>query len=151
MPNQLLYHFFDDDDFLMISEKIKEMEKITSGEIRVALKESVPFFKRKMEIKELAKEEFHNLKMDQTRDKTGILIFILLASRRFFIAADSGIDSKVKQETWDEIRNDMESQFKLGHFVEGVVSTIERVGNVLSEHFPIKSDDTNELSNKVVL
>ncbi len=79
MPNELLYHFFDDDDFLMISEKIKEMEKITSGEIRVALKESVPYFKRKKDIKELAREEFHNLKMDETRDKTGILIFILLA------------------------------------------------------------------------
>ena len=151
MPNELLYHFFDDDDFLMISEKIKEMEKITSGEIRVALKESVPYFKRKKDIKELAREEFHNLKMDETRDKTGILIFILLASRRFFIAADSGINSKVKQETWDKIRDEMESQFKLGHFVEGIVSAIDGVGNVLSDYFPIKSDDTNELSNKVVL
>ena len=151
MSNELLYHFFDDDDFLMISKKIKEMEKITSGEIRVAVKESVPFIKKKKDIKELAHEEFYDLKMNETRDKTGILIYILLASRRFYIVADEGINSKVEQNTWDDVRNEMESQFKIGHFVEGVVSTIGRVGEVLSEFFPIKIDDTNELSNKVVL
>ena len=78
MSNELLYHFFDDDDFLLISNKIKETEKVTSGEIRVALKESVPFFKKKKDIGKLAQEEFYNLRMYETRDKTGILIYILL-------------------------------------------------------------------------
>lgn len=151
MSNELLYHFFDDDDFLLISNKIKETEKVTSGEIRVALKESVPFFKKKKDIGKLAQEEFYNLRMNETRDKTGILIYILLSSRLFYIVADEGINSKVGQKTWDDIRNEMESQFKIGHFVEGVVTTIENVGRVLSQFFPIKTDDTNELSNKVVL
>ncbi|MEN8193974.1 MAG: TPM domain-containing protein [Bacteroidota bacterium] len=151
MPNELLYNYFDDDDFLMISEKIKEMEKITSGEIRLAVKEKIPFYKRKKNIKELAEEEFHSLGMDNTRDKTGILIYILLASRQFYIIADSGIDSLVQQKTWDGIRDEMQSELKLGHFLEGIISTIDKVGKILSEFFPIKSDDTNELSNKVVL
>jgi len=151
MANELLYHFFDDDDFLMISDKIKETEKITSGEVRVAIKESVPFSLKKKDIKELAQREFYNLKMNETRDKTGILIYILLGSRQFYIIADEGINSKVEQKTWDDIRSEMEAQFKLGHFVEGVLLAIERIGEVLSKHFPIKSDDTNELSNKVVL
>ncbi len=151
MSNELLYHFFDDDDFLMISDKIKETEKITSGEVRVAIKESVPFLQKKKDIKELAQSEFYNLKMNETRDKTGILIYILLSSRQFYIIADEGINSKVEQKTWDNIRDEMQAQFKLGHFVEGVLLAIERIGEVLSKHFPIKSDDTNELSNKVVL
>ena len=151
MSNELLYHFFDDDDFLMISDKIKETEKITSGEVRVAIKESVPFLHRKKDIKELAQAEFYNLKMNETRDKTGILIYILLKSRQFYIIADEGINSKVEQKTWDDIRDEMQDQFKLGYFVEGVLLAIERIGEVLSKHFPIKSDDTNELSNKVVL
>lgn len=151
MSNELLYHFFDDDDFLMISDKIKETEKITSGEVRVAIKESVPFSRKKKDIKELAQAEFYNLNMNDTRDKTGILIYILLASRQFYIIADEGINSKVEQRTWDDIRDEMQAQFKLGHFLEGVLLAIERIGEVLSKHFPIKSDDTNELSNKVVL
>ncbi|MCK5456980.1 MAG: hypothetical protein KAI45_07615, partial [Melioribacteraceae bacterium] len=69
MANELLYHFFNDDDFLDISNTIKEMEKITSGEIRVAIKEDATFLKKNKNIKTLAEEEFYKLKMDSTRDK----------------------------------------------------------------------------------
>lgn len=151
MNNKLLYHYFDDDDFLMISRKIKEMEKITSGEIRVAVKESVSILKNKKNVKNLAEEEFYNLEMNKTRDKTGILIYILLAKRAFYIIADSGIDSKVEQSTWDKIRDEIEKQFKLGQYLNGLLAGIEEIGAVLSRYFPIKSDDTNELSNKVIL
>jgi len=150
MTNELTYHFFDDDDFLMISNKIKEMEKITSGEIRIAIKEKVPIGKRSKEIRELAEEEFYRLKMDETRDKTGILIYILLNNRQFYILADSGIDEKVPHSRWDKIKDEMEEEFKTGHFAAGVLLAITKVGQILSEHFPIKVDDTNELSNKVV-
>lgn len=151
MKNELLYHFFNDDDFLDISNKINETEKITSGEIRVAIKDSVPFLKANKSIKDLAADEFFKLGMAATRDKTGILIYILLSNRKFYILADSGINEKVEQSTWDNIRNEMESEFKDGHYLEGVISTIHKVGNILGEHFPIKEDDTNELSNKVVV
>ena len=55
MANELLYHFFDDDDFLRISNKIKEMEKITAGEIRVAVKENKSFLKRNKSVEYLYK------------------------------------------------------------------------------------------------
>ena len=151
MKNELLYSFFSDDDFLDISNKIKTMEKITSGEIRVAIKEEVPFSKRKKSILDLATEEFYKLNMANTRDKTGILIYILLSKRKFYILADSGINEKVEQTTWDNIRDEMQEDFKEGHYLEGILTTIEKVGNILSQFFPIKEDDTNELSNKVVV
>ena len=151
MNNELLYHFFDDDDFLDISDTIKETEKVTAGEIRVAIKEKVPFTKRKTSIKDLAADEFYKLGMAETRDRTGILIYILLSRREFYILADSGINEKVEQSVWDNIRDKMEEEFKHGHYLEGVLNTVEKVGNILGEHFPIKPDDTNELSNKVVV
>ena len=151
MANELLYHFFNDDDFLDISNTIKEMEKITSGEIRVAIKEEVAFLKKKKEIKILAEEEFYKLKMDSTRDKTGILIYVLLSKRKFYILADSGINGKVNQDVWDKMRDEMQVEFQQGRYLEGIIKTIEKVGNLLSQHFPIKHDDTNELSNKVIV
>jgi uncharacterized membrane protein len=45
----------------------------------------------------------------------------------------------------------MEADFKIGKYLDGIISTIEKVGNILGEYFPIKDDDTNELSNKVVV
>ncbi|MGD8778092.1 MAG: TPM domain-containing protein [Ignavibacteria bacterium] len=151
MTEKLIYHFFSDDEFLRISNKIKEMEKITAGEIRVAIKEEKPFLRKKKNITELAEEEFYKLNMQATRDKTGILLYLLLKERQFHILADSGINEKVTQETWDNVRNEMQEKFRSGYFSEGMVHGVERVGNILSEHFPIKADDTNELSNKVVL
>jgi len=151
MKNELLYHFFSDDDFLDISNKIKETEKITSGEIRVAIKENVPILKSNKTTKELAADEFYKLGIASTRDKTGILIYILLSKRKFYILADSGINEKVEQSTWDNIRNEMELEFKNGNYLNGILITISKVGSILSNYFPIKEDDTNELSNKVIV
>jgi uncharacterized membrane protein len=151
MRNELLYHYFNDDDFLRISGKIKELEKITSGEIRIALKEKMPFLKRNRQLDDLAKDEFNNLGMSETRDRTGILIYVLLGERKFYILADEGINKKVEQATWDRVRNDIQDAFRQGKYTEGLLKGIEDVGNILSEHFPIKPDDTNELSNRVVM
>lgn len=151
MQNELLYHFFTDDDFLRISNKISEMEKITAGEIRVAIKENKPQLKQNKSVIELAKEEFYKLKMNETRDKTGILLYLLIKERKFHILADEGINEKVEQNTWDKIRDDMQKEFRNGKFSKGMLLGIEKVGNILGKYFPIKEDDTNELSNKVVL
>ncbi len=151
MDNELLYHFFSDDDFLDISNKIKQMEKITAGEIRVAIKDKSPLLKAKSSIKDLATAEFYKLGMADTRDKTGILIYVLLSKREFYILADSGINEKVKQLTWDNIRNEMQTDFRDGHYLDGILTAVNRVGNILGKYFPIKEDDTNELSNKVVV
>ncbi len=75
--NELVYHFFDDDDFLRISNKISEAELITSGEIRVSIREDKTFAERNSDLRSLAEKEFYRLNMHQTRDKTGILTFFL--------------------------------------------------------------------------
>ena len=150
MKKDLIYHFFTDDDFLRISETIKENEKTTAGEIRVSIKQDVHPFGKK-DVKNLAEQEFFNLKMNETRDKTGILIYLNLKLRQFYILADSGIDKKVNQQKWDEIRDEIQTEFKLGHYTEGLIFGINEVGKILTEHFPIKPDDVNELTNKVEL
>jgi len=151
MKYRLIYHFFSDDDFLRISNKISESEKTTSGEIRISIREKRPLFKWKTDIRRLAEQEFYKLNMHNTRDKTGILLYLLLSDRQFYILADEGINSKVPQKTWDNVRDNIQSQFQEGHYANGVMLGIEKVGNILSEHFPIKYDDTNELSNKIVI
>lgn len=147
----LVYNFFNDDEFLRISNKIKEAEKITSGEIRVCIKEKISFRDRKKSLRELAEIEFDKLGMHATLDKTGILLYLLLNKKQFYILGDSGIHEKVGDETWQKVRDEMQHKFKDGKFAEGIIWGIERVGKILAKHFPIKAGDTNELSNKVVL
>lgn len=147
----IIYNFFSDDDFLRISNEIKKVEKTTSGEIRIAMKEKRTLKEKNKSIRQLAELEFIKLEMHKTRDYTGILIYILFSERQFYILADKGINEKVNQDTWDAIRNNMQANFKNGNFLDGMLTGIKSVGQILSEHFPIKSDDTNELSNKVIL
>ncbi len=151
MKDKLIYHFFSDDDFLRISNKIREAEKTTSGEIRVGMCEKKSLRSRSKSIRQLAEEEFYKLNMHNTRDKTGILLYLLLSERQFYILADEGINSKVAQDTWNKIRDEIQMKFKDGHYAKGIISAVEKVGSILSEHFPVKSDDTNELSNKIVI
>ena len=139
MKNRFIYNFFSDDDFLRISNQIKKSEQNTSGEIRISIKEKRSLLEFKKDVRELAEKEFKKLGMTGTRDKTGILLFLLLGER------------KVDQDTWDKVRDEIQNNFREGKFSSGIIKGIERVGIILSEHFPIRKDDTNELSNKVIL
>jgi uncharacterized membrane protein len=151
MEKQLIYYFLNDDELLRISNKIKQAEKTTAGEICVSIKEHMSFFQKRKSVRDLAEEEFFKLGIDKTRDKTGILIFILLESRQFYILADKGINEKVETAAWDSIKNEMQKMFLKGNFCNGVIYGVEEVGKILAIHFPIKPDDTNEISNRVVI
>ena len=151
MTERLIYNFINDDDFLHISNKIKEFETLTAGEISVSIKEKRKFSQRNKSIKEIEEEEFFRLRIDKTRDKTGILIFLMLTDRQFHIMADKGIHEKVADSTWDDIKNQIQDFFVKGKFAEGLIWGVEEVGKILAKHFPIKPDDTNEISNRVML
>ena len=147
----LIYHFISDDEMLRISNRIKEVEKTTAGEICVAVKEHLHFLQRNKTIHALAEKEFVRLGVDKTRDKTGILIFVLLPKRQFYIMADQGINEKVPENTWDSIKDEMQKMFLTGEFSKGIIHGVQRVGNILSEHFPVKPDDMDEISNEIII
>ena len=147
----LIYHFISDDEMLRISNRIREVEKTTAGEICVAVKEHLHFLQRNKPIHALAEKEFVRLGVDKTRDKTGILIFVLLPRRQFYIMADTGINKKVPENTWDAIKDEMQKMFLTGEFSKGIIHGVQKVGNILSEHFPVKPDDMDEISNEIII
>lgn len=73
-----------------IVEAIRVAEKETSGEIRVHIEKTtskVPF--------DRALEVFHELKMDETHLKNGVLIYLAVADKKFVICGDQGINEVV--------------------------------------------------------
>ena len=151
MKKKLIDKYFTKEDLTKISDAIKDNEKKTSGEIRVSVSEKRPVLSKKKSLHDLAVKEFVSLKMHKTKDKTGILIYMLLEEKKFYILADSGINEKVDQQIWDEVRDRLQDSFKKGAFCDGVINTITKIGDILGKHFPIKPDDTNELPNEVVV
>jgi uncharacterized membrane protein len=148
---QLIYQFVNDDELLRITNKIKAYEKLTAGEICVSIKEKKSFLQRRKTVEDLAKREFARLGIGKTRDKTGILVYIVLEERQFYILADSAINNKVNENTWHKIKDEMQEYFIKGMFAKGILHGVEETGKVLAEHFPVKPDDTNEIPDRVII
>ena len=149
--NKLIYHFVNDDELLRITNKIRKYEKLTAVEICVSIRERKTFFQRRKSVNELAKQEFARLGIGKTRDKTGVLIYILLEERQFYILADSAINNKVKENTWHKIKDGMQEYFMKGMFAKGILHGVEETGKVLAEHFPVRPDDINEIPDRVII
>jgi putative membrane protein len=118
----------------------------------------VPFFKRSFTTKSEMNEEVHQRaievyfqnKVSMTRDRTGIMIFVSLLERKVEVLADCGINSKVSKEYWDELVNKLVSEIATGNKVDGMITAIQHCGENLSKDFPIKHDDTNEVSDQLI-
>ncbi|ASV30974.1 TPM domain-containing protein [Maribacter cobaltidurans] len=127
-----------------IVEAILEAERNTSGEIRVHIEAHT-----RSDHYERAKEVFHLLKMDNTKDGNGVLIYVAVNDKKFVICGDKGINKVVPNGFWDSTRNSIEAHFKEGKFKEGLIAGILEAGKELQDHFPWQPDDTNELSNEI--
>jgi uncharacterized membrane protein len=151
MRPKILNKYLTDDELLRISNKIKEAEKKTTGEIAVSIREYMSLFEKRRTLRELAEKEFIRLGINKTKEGTGVLIFLLLSDRQFYILADNSINKITGEEVWAEIKDVMQAKFIRGEFCKGILFGIDEIGKILSQHFPFKPDDKNEISNRVVV
>ncbi|NCT16338.1 MAG: TPM domain-containing protein, partial [Flavobacteriales bacterium] len=127
-----------------IIDAIRTAELNTSGEIRVHIEKTskTDAFNRALEV-------FHYLKMDNTKEQNGVLIYVAVEDKTFVIYGDKGINDVVTEDFWDSTKDIMQSHFKTGNFKQGLVEGILKAGNQLEKHFPWEHGDMNELSNEI--
>ncbi len=127
-----------------IVEAIREAEKDTSGEIRVHLEHEDrgdPYLR--------AQAIFCQLKMDNTRQRNGVLLYVAVHARHFVILGDRGIDRVVPPDFWNVTRDMIQSHFRKGAYKEGIIAGVLSAGQQLKTHFPWRPDDQNELSDAI--
>ena len=99
----------------------------------------------------LAREQFFQQGLHNTRERTGVLIFVSVAEHYAEIIADKGINDVVSQHAWQDILSHFVSQIKQGQHADGFVSCIDQCGEILHKHFPALADNNpNELSNRLI-
>ncbi len=86
----------------------------------------------------------------RTHGRTGILIYVSLREHRAEIVADAAIASKVSPEVWGEAMAAMLTEIRAGRLADGLVAAVDKVGAVLSQHFPRAEDDRNELPDRLI-
>ncbi len=109
----------------------------------------VPRKFREIKVRERAQREFLDSGVYDTRDRTGILIFISLLEHRVELIADKGIAEKIEQKEWDSIVQVIVDGIRRKRLAESLCEAVSMCGNLLVKHFPIKDDDTNELTNHI--
>jgi uncharacterized membrane protein len=125
------------EDFLSASEEQDIVEAIriaelnTSGEIRVHIEKTSDG-----DATERALEVFYALKMENTKEQNGVLIYVAVEDRNFVIYGDKGINDVVTDDFWDSTKDVIQSHFKNGHFKQGLIDRILMSGEQLKTHFP---------------
>lgn len=128
-----------------IVSAIQRAETMTSGEIQVHIENTC-----KGEVLDRAAEVFESLKMYQTKDRNGVLIYLAVKDHKFAILGDAGINSKVPNGFWEDTKNLMAGFFRQGKFSQGLIEGIQHAGAQLSTHFPYDAEgDQNELSDEI--
>lgn len=141
MPEQL----FSASDKSQIISAIKAAEKKTSGEIQVHIESHCAD-----DVMDRAAEVFEILKMHKTKERNAVLFYLAVDDHKFAILGDRGINAVVPQNFWEEIKNTMLAQFKIGEYTTGLSLGIEMSGKALQEHFPFeRKGDINELPDEI--
>ena len=132
-------------DSRRLHEAIEQAEHRTSGEIMVSVS---PLFWGSVE--KAARRAFDRLGVHNTRQRNGVLFFIVPSRQRFVVLGDEGIHAKAGQELWDKVVARMSEHFRAGDFTTGLVQGIAEVGEQLAVHFPYDpATDVNELSDDI--
>ena len=136
--------FFTKAEERLILDAIREAESNTSGEIRLHVENHC-----KKDVLDRASEVFNLLKMQKTKLRNGVLFYLAIKDRKFAILGDAGINAKVPNDFWDQIKEQLLKRFKEGEFALGLSEAIIKAGDQLKAHFKHMADDVNELSDDI--
>jgi uncharacterized membrane protein len=136
--------FFSAEQQQDIMAAIMQAENRTSGEIRVHIEDSF-----KGDVLDQAAFIFKKLKMHETDQRNGVLIYLAVENRKFAIIGDAGINAKVPEGFWDKVSELMAGHFREGRFTEGLSAGIRLAGEKLVQYFPCLEDDKNELPDDI--
>jgi uncharacterized membrane protein len=98
-----------------------------------------------------AVEVFSMLRVWDTAENTGVLVYVLLADRKVEIVADRAISAKVEPAQWQAICRAMQEAFRDGRFEAGAVAGVTAISELLERHFPASGANPNELPDQPVM
>lgn len=137
--------FLSPDEQRAVVQSIKDAELRTSGEIRVHIEpkcaSSSPF--------DRAVDVFNELKMYETSERNGVLIYIAYKSHNFAIIGDKGINERVPSDFWNSEKETLACHLRAGNPCKGICEVIAQIGENLKSYFPHQDDDINEQSDEI--
>ena len=146
-PWQKRKPFFSAEEQQSLVSAIQHAEQRTSGEVRVFVESRC----RYMDAVDRAKEIFFRLKMQETKERNGTLIYVAVKDRQAAVYGDEGIHQKVGDKYWEDVVAKMLLHFRNEKLADGICQGIADLGEALQSYFPYNRDtDKNELPDEIV-
>lgn len=136
-----------------IQRAVGEHEKRHRGELRFVVEAELTTAQLRAGLtsRQRASELFAQLNVWDTTERTGVLVYVMLADHTVEILADRGISAVIEPATWQAICESMVAAFREGRFEAGSIRGIEAIAALLARHFPANSDNANELPDRPVM
>ena len=133
-------------DHERIVKAIQDAESRSRGEVRVHVSRQAV-----QDPEAAAARQFEALGMTRTAERNGVLLYVAPVSQIFAVVGDEGIHARCGVDFWKDVAAAMETDFRAGHYTDGIVKGVARVGEALATHFPRQEGtaDANELSDEV--
>jgi uncharacterized membrane protein YgcG len=128
-----------------LQSRVAASERRHSGEIRLCIEAGLPlsYLRTHATARERAVAVFGKLRVWDTADNNGVLIYLLLAEHAIEIVADRGLSERVGAAQWQHIAQTMQAAFKSGQFEAGLNQAVDAVGALLEEHFALAPGEVN--------
>lgn len=152
-PRWVVNHAFPRVLLARIEDAIHESETAHRGQLRFAVEGDLhPLAVLRGETpRARALALFSSLRIWDTEENSGVLIYVQLVDRRIEVVADRGISAKVARHEWDAICRRMEEAFRRGDYESGVVAGIREITVLLARHFPANGVHRDELPDRPVV
>ncbi len=152
-PNWLARRAFTAQALRRIEAAIGQSEAAHRGEIRFALEGALPLVPllKGATARARAVQVFSDLRVWDTEENTGVLLYLQLIDCDIEILGDRGINACVQPHEWEAICQRMEAAFREGRFEDGVVAGLNDITALLTRHFPARARNPDELPDKPAL
>jgi uncharacterized membrane protein len=128
-----------------VEAAIRAAERLTSGEIRVAISR----FYFWGDVERAAAGAFARLRMEKTRLRNGVLVFVAPRLRRFALRGDVGVAERVGDDFWRRVARDFGADCRSGDLTQALERAVQAVGSELARQFPADAVAANELPDQV--
>jgi uncharacterized membrane protein len=133
-------------DVRAVEAAVRAAELRTSGEIRVCISR----FHFWGDVPRAGERAFRYLKMERTRHRNGVLLFVAPLRRRFAVLGDAGIHQLVAPGLWSDVAARLSEAFKAGDRTGGLERAVAEIGEALAARFPPDAGpNVNELPDEV--
>ena len=152
IPDWWAHRAFPKQTLRRIDAAVRESEKSHRGELCFVVEGDLdlPALLRGITPRLRAEEVFARIRVWDTRENSGVLVYVQLIDQSIEIVADRGISAKVNQSEWDAICETMQSAFCAGLYEQGAHDAISEISVLLTRHFPSGAENPDELPNRPV-